>query len=94
LWNDKHAEKDVIPTFQRSLRDLQLDYLDLYLIRIGTYPPFIRVSYNAMSPYAPLRILLGCDLTQNLCRSTRGYYHLGCVDLFRLASRSIAHHKA
>ena len=32
LWNDKHAEKDVIPTFHQSLRDLQLDYLDLYLI--------------------------------------------------------------
>lgn len=32
LWNDKHAEDDVIPTFRRSLADLQLDYLDLYLI--------------------------------------------------------------
>ena len=32
LWNDKHAEEDVIPTCKRSLADLQLDYLDLYLI--------------------------------------------------------------
>jgi len=32
LWNDKHAEEDVIPAFERSLHDLQLDYLDLYLI--------------------------------------------------------------
>ena len=32
LWNDKHAEEDVIPAFQKSLADLQLDYLDLYLI--------------------------------------------------------------
>lgn len=32
LWNDKHAEQDVIPAFQQSLADLQLDYLDLYLI--------------------------------------------------------------
>lgn len=32
LWNDKHGEKDVIPAFEKSLRDLQLDYLDLYLI--------------------------------------------------------------
>ncbi|HHY56099.1 MAG TPA: aldo/keto reductase [Chloroflexi bacterium] len=32
LWNDKHAEADVIPAFMQSLHDLQLDYLDLYLI--------------------------------------------------------------
>lgn len=32
LWNDKHAEKDVIPTCQQTLKDLQLEYLDLYLI--------------------------------------------------------------
>jgi len=32
LWNDKHGEKDVIPSCKQSLKDLQLDYLDLYLI--------------------------------------------------------------
>lgn len=32
LWNDKHAEEDVIPAFRQSLADLRLDYLDLYLI--------------------------------------------------------------
>ncbi len=32
LWNDKHAEADVIPAFKQSLADLQLEYLDLYLI--------------------------------------------------------------
>ena len=32
LWNDMHAEADVIPACSRSLDDLQLGYLDLYLI--------------------------------------------------------------
>jgi diketogulonate reductase-like aldo/keto reductase len=32
LWNDKHGEDDVVPAFEKSLRDLGLDYLDLYLV--------------------------------------------------------------
>lgn len=32
LWNDKHAEKDIIPACQQTLKDLQLEYLDLYLV--------------------------------------------------------------
>jgi diketogulonate reductase-like aldo/keto reductase len=32
LWNDGHAPADVAPAFERSLRDLRLDYLDLYLV--------------------------------------------------------------
>ena len=32
LWNDKHAEEDVIPACKKSLHDLRVDYLDLYLI--------------------------------------------------------------
>lgn len=32
LWNDKHAEDDVLPAFEESLADLGLDYLDLYLV--------------------------------------------------------------
>jgi alcohol dehydrogenase (NADP+) len=32
LWNDKHGKNDVIPSCEKSLRDLQLDYLDLFLI--------------------------------------------------------------
>ncbi len=47
LWNDKHAEADVIPAFQQSLADLQLDYLDLYLIHWpfpNTHAPGVDVS--------------------------------------------------
>ena len=32
FWNDKHAKEDVIPTCKQTLQDLQLEYLDLYLI--------------------------------------------------------------
>jgi diketogulonate reductase-like aldo/keto reductase len=32
LWNDKHAEEDVIGACQQSLADLQVDHLDLYLV--------------------------------------------------------------
>jgi alcohol dehydrogenase (NADP+) len=32
LWNNAHREKDVRPALQRTLRDLQLEALDLYLI--------------------------------------------------------------
>ena len=32
LWNDKHAENDVIASCEKSLHDLGLDYLDMYLV--------------------------------------------------------------
>ena len=32
LWNDAHARADVVPALKKSLEDLQLKYLDLYLI--------------------------------------------------------------
>jgi alcohol dehydrogenase (NADP+) len=32
LWNDMHGEGDVLKSCEKSLKDLNLDYLDLYLI--------------------------------------------------------------
>jgi alcohol dehydrogenase (NADP+) len=32
LWNDKHHEQDVLPACEQSLKDLQLEYLDLFLV--------------------------------------------------------------
>ena len=47
LWNDKHGENDVIASCLQSLADLQVDYLDLYLV----HWPF------------PNHHALGCDVT-------------------------------
>src|SRR4051812_16818855 len=32
LWNDKHAEADVVPSCRQSIADLQCGYLDSYLV--------------------------------------------------------------
>jgi diketogulonate reductase-like aldo/keto reductase len=47
LWNDKHSEADVIPSCKQTLTDLQLDYLDLYLVHWpfpNFHPPGCDVS--------------------------------------------------
>jgi alcohol dehydrogenase (NADP+) len=47
LWNDKHGENDVVPSCHKSLRDLQLEYLDLYLVHWpfpNYHPPGCDVS--------------------------------------------------
>lgn len=47
LWNDKHGEADVIPACEQSLRDLRLEYLDLYLVHWpfpNYHPPGCDVS--------------------------------------------------
>src|SRR5579863_9527033 len=50
LWNDKHAEIDVIPSCEQSLADLRLDYLDMYLVHWpfpNFHPPGCDVSFRS-----------------------------------------------
>ncbi len=53
LWNDKHSEEDVIPSCRKSLADLQLQYLDMYLVHWpfpNFHPP--GCSVDSRSPHA------------------------------------------
>jgi diketogulonate reductase-like aldo/keto reductase len=43
LWNDMHAENDVIASCRKSLADLRLKYLDLYLVH-WPFPNFHAVG--------------------------------------------------
>lgn len=54
LWNNAHRKNEVIPALKKTLADLQLDYLDLYIIH---WPVAIKNEIiNAKEPedYLPL----------------------------------------
>src|SRR6516225_1846753 len=48
LWNTYHAKEHVRPAVERSLRDLQLGYLDLYLVHFPIAQEF--VPFDARYP--------------------------------------------
>ena len=41
LWNTFHKKEHVEPAMRRSLKDLQLDYVDLYLIHFPIAQPYV-----------------------------------------------------
>jgi len=50
LWNDRHGEGQVFPACEQSLRDLQCEYLDLYLVHWpfpNYHPPGCSVEYHS-----------------------------------------------
>lgn len=53
LWNDKHTPEEVIPQCKESIKDLGLEYLDLYLIH-WPFPNFhpIGCDVDSRSPDA------------------------------------------
>jgi alcohol dehydrogenase (NADP+) len=53
LWNNKHGEDDVIVSCEKSLADLQIDYLDLYLVHwpFPNHHP-TGCDINARNPHA------------------------------------------
>ena len=64
LWNDKHGEADVIASCRKSLADLRLDYLDMYLVHWpfpNFHPP--GCSVDSRSPDAgPTSTRISCDV--------------------------------
>jgi diketogulonate reductase-like aldo/keto reductase len=48
LWNDMHGESDVIASCRKSLADLQLQYLDLYLVH-WPFPNFHPIGCDVTS---------------------------------------------
>ena len=80
LWNDKHAEDDVIASCRKSLADLRLDYLDMYLVHwpfpnfhpsgcsVESRSPGARpyIHENFMKTWRQMERLVGMGLTRHI----------------------------
>ena len=89
LWNDHHRERDVRPALERTLADLRLDYLDLYLIhwpvahRKGVMGPSSAADFLSLEEVPLAETWRGLEAAQGagLCR------HIG-VSNFSIAKLS------
>jgi alcohol dehydrogenase (NADP+) len=80
LWNDQHAASGVIPAFRKSLADLQLEYLDMYLVHwpfpnfhpphcdVGSRSPDARpyIHRNFMQTWSQLEKLVDLGLVRHI----------------------------
>jgi D-xylose reductase len=69
LWNTDHRRQHVRPAVERSLRDLGLDYLDLYLVHfpiaLEYVPPEVRYPAGWLAdPNRPERGMQGVNVPQ------------------------------
>ena len=80
LWNDMHGEEDVIASCRKSLADLRLDYLDLFLVhwpfpnyhppgcdvtsRSPNAKPYIHANY--MKTWRSMERLVDLKLVRNI----------------------------
>jgi alcohol dehydrogenase (NADP+) len=76
LWNDAHGSDQVIPALKKTLTDLQLDYLDLFLIhwpiahKPGILFPNTADDYQTLAEVPLIETWKGMEaaLKQRLCK--------------------------
>lgn len=74
LWNTRHKQADVIPALKKTLADLQLEYLDLYLIHwpvaqdSSTQPPsLVPLEQQPIADtWLGMEACLGAGLTRHI----------------------------